>query len=238
MLIASRPSRASFAGKLFVLAALTGAFVSASACSSDTSPGSGDGGGNSSGGSGGTGAGGSSGDAGGACSGLPSKGTNDATHCKADDGGAIEQATGACVSDTADAGPLPAGDAGADEPDYGTTLYGTEGDDDDCKYHVKYTVAPICENEGTSFEVTVTRTVDGKPVTGASPYIEATLDDLPASVADKQKPTEKAGGVYDIGPIVFDKAGKWVVRFHFFEDCSDTPEDSPHGHIAFYFDIP
>jgi hypothetical protein len=37
---------------------------------------------------------------------------------------------------------------------------------------------------------------------------------------------------------VFDQSGRWVVRFHYFETCSDVPEDSPHGHVAFYIDVP
>jgi hypothetical protein len=162
---------------------------------------------------------------------------NDESHCKLADGGPVAQATGACVTDVADAGSVPEGDAGA-ASDYGDTLYGTEGDDDDCKYHVKYTVAPICEKEGVTFTATVTKTVDGKAVTGAHPYLELTLNDLPPSVADKQTAMEKAGGVYEVGPVVFDKPGKWVARFHFFEECSDEPEDSPHGHVAFYIDVP
>ncbi len=35
-------------------------------------------------------------------------------------------------------------------------MYGTEGDDDDCKYHVTYTASPICENNGTYFVVKAT----------------------------------------------------------------------------------
>ena len=89
-----------------------------------------------------------------------------------------------------------------------------------------------------SFGVTVTDTVKGKPVTCAYPYLEATLNDLPSSSTTPQKYKETAPGVYDVGPIVFDKAGKWVARFHFFEDCSDEPEDSPHGHVAFYIQVP
>jgi hypothetical protein len=41
-----------------------------------------------------------------------------------------------------------------------------------------------------------------------------------------------------VGPIVFDQPGKWVVRFHFFENCDDLVEDSPHGHAAFYVQVP
>lgn len=256
MLTAPRPMRAPLASKLFLVTALTGAFFSSSACSSDEKPsGSPDGGtggseetggkgngGSSMGGKGGaggtagkagsagtgaTGTGGAVGDSG-ACTGGPSMGTNDAGHCKEADGGAIKQEIGACKSGTADAG------AGGD---YGDTLYGLEGVDDDCKYNVKYTVTPICQDAGTTFTITLTKTSDGKAATGAAPYIEATLNGLPASVADKQKPTEKAGGVYEVGPVVFDKPGKWVARFHFFETCADS-EDSPHGHVAFFMDVP
>jgi hypothetical protein len=28
------------------------------------------------------------------------------------------------------------------------------------------------------------------------------------------------------------------VRFHLHENCSDVPEDSPHGHAAFYVSVP
>ncbi len=258
MLNASRPLRAPLAARIILAAAAAGALLSASACSSDSTPGSTDAGtstggksstgGSSSGGAssggksgssngGSTNTGGSSGDSGGQCTGKPATGTNDAKHCIADDGGVIKQATGACVKDVdAAAPPPPDGDAAVS--DYGDTLYGLEGDDDDCKYHVSYTVPPICEKEGVTFTATVTKTVDGKPVTGAYPYLEATLNDLPSSSAVQQSYRETTPGVYTVGPIVFDKAGKWVARFHFFEDCSDEPEDSPHGHIAFYIDVP
>jgi hypothetical protein len=237
-------------------AAIGGVFL-ASACSSDTTPESGTDGGtggstsstggkSSSGGStsnggsatGGKSSGGStSSTEGGACTGGPVSGTNDANHCKSDDGGVIKQATGKCVKEAGDAAaPAPTGDAGAS--DYGDTLYGTEGDDDDCKYHVKFTVPPICENDGVTFHATVTNTADGKPTAGAYPYLEATLDELPSASPVAQKYKETSPGVYDVGPIVFDRPGKWTVRFHFFEDCSDAPEDSPHGHVAFYIDVP
>jgi len=45
-------------------------------------------------------------------------------------------------------------------------------------------------------------------------------------------------GVYSVGPVRFDQAGRWTVRFHFFETCLDAREDSPHGHAAFYVDVP
>jgi hypothetical protein len=48
---------------------------------------------------------------------------------------------------------------------------------------------------------------------------------------------EISPGTYRVGPILFDKPGRWVVRFHFFETCFDAP-DSPHGHAAFYIQVP
>ena len=34
------------------------------------------------------------------------------------------------------------------------------------------------------------------------------------------------------------RAGDWTVRFHFYENCNDAPEDSPHGHAAFFVHVP
>ena len=49
---------------------------------------------------------------------------------------------------------------------------------------------------------------------------------------------EIAPGVYKVGPIVFDAPGIWTERFHLFEECSDDPDDSPHGHAAFFINVP
>ena len=45
-------------------------------------------------------------------------------------------------------------------------------------------------------------------------------------------------GTYKIGPIVFDKPGRWVVRFHLFGTCDDALATSPHAHAAFFVDVP
>jgi hypothetical protein len=220
----SRPLRAPLAVKVVLAAAAIGGFFFSSACSTSSTPQSGNDGGKP-----------STMDAG-KCTGGPVSGMNDASHCKSDAGAAITQATGTCQKDSNSAAPPPPGSDGGS--DYGATLYGTEGDDDDCKYHVSYTVSPICENKGVTFHVTVTNTVDGKPTTGAYPYLEYTLADLPSASPISQSYKETSPGVYDVGPIVFDRPGKWTARFHFFEDCSDAPDDSPHGHIAFYIQVP
>ena len=53
-----------------------------------------------------------------------------------------------------------------------------------------------------------------------------------------QTTVEQGNGVYKVGPIQFSKSGKWIVRFHFNECCSDDPMDSPHGHAAFWVNVP
>ena len=123
-------------------------------------------------------------------------------------------------------------------PDYGPTLFNSEADDDDCKYHVKFTVTPVRRNENVTFTVTATTLADGQPATGANVDAEVFLNDTHPAPNSGQATTEKPGGVYDVGPIKFDSAGRWTVRFHLHEDCQDSTEDSPHGHVAFYIDVP
>jgi hypothetical protein len=38
--------------------------------------------------------------------------------------------------------------------------------------------------------------------------------------------------------IKFDESGRWVVRLRFYETSDDILEDSPHDHVAFYYDVP
>jgi hypothetical protein len=45
-------------------------------------------------------------------------------------------------------------------------------------------------------------------------------------------------GTYTLGPLRFDKKGKWTLRYHIRGDCVDLTEDSPHGHVAFFLDVP
>src|SRR5580693_8825611 len=58
------------------------------------------------------------------------------------------------------------GDAGpVDTCEFGDTMFGMEGDDDDCKYHVSWTSTPICEGAaGVIFTATVTNLTDNSPV--------------------------------------------------------------------------
>lgn len=135
-------------------------------------------------------------------------------------------------------------------PEYGATMYNSEGDDDACKYHVAWTSPAIVENHAANFTVDVSYKAAGSPnppacagcpVQGldtqntlAEVYLDATH---PAPNSD-QIVAAGSNGTYTIGPVIFDAPGTWTVRFHFFETCSDVDTDSPHGHAAFYVEVP
>lgn len=127
-------------------------------------------------------------------------------------------------------------DAGA--PDYGPTNYNSSADDDDCKYHVSFTQTPIYENTNVTFTVTATYLTDGGPATGANTITEVFLNDTHPAPNSGTTTTESPAGVYTIGPILFDAAGQWTVRFHLHENCQDATDDSPHGHAAFFMAVP
>jgi hypothetical protein len=134
------------------------------------------------------------------------------------------------------------------DAEYGDTLPNSEGDDDDCKYHVSWTSTPIRLNQDATFTVTTEAIATGKPL---EPL--AADDKLPLSSVEVYQPCqpnrlgpienfnaefkETAPGVYQGGPLRFDQSGRWVVRFHFYEQCNDGDE-SPHGHVAFFVDVP
>jgi hypothetical protein len=152
------------------------------------------------------------------------------THCGADD----TQAIGACV---------PSAEAGEEEgeEEEHPILRGREADDDDCKYHVRFENTCVAVGQPVTFTLSLTRKIDGDPGTGTNPaYPEIFLADDLAHISPSNDITAREGpdGTYEIGPVIFDMPGRWVIRFHYFEDCSDVPEDSPHGHAAFYIDVP
>ncbi len=120
---------------------------------------------------------------------------------------------------------------------YPPTLSNAEGDDDDCKYHLKWTSTAVCQNSDVYFTVTLTRKKDSAAAAGGKTSAEVFLDEMHPAPNSNQVTSETAPGVYKVGPIRFDKAGKWTVRFHTFEQCADS-EASPHGHAAFYVNVP
>jgi len=151
-------------------------------------------------------------------------------HCKDADGGVIAQPVGLCMT----GGGEPDGGVIVEE---GAPMFNAEGDDDDCKYHIRWTSTPVRENASVTFTVTLTKLVDMTPATGAGLHAEVFLTDTHPA-APPPEAAESAGGKYTVGPIKFDAPGDWTVRFHFYEECNDAPEDSPHGHGAFFVHVP
>ena len=170
-------------------------------------------------------------------------------HCVSADGGLTVQTIGVCnvadpslePSNTASCSVSFNDSSGADggaSTDSGDTMYGAAGDDDDCKYYISWTATPIQENTDTFFFVTATRLADMKPATCAGIRPDVSLNINTGAVPPPNPSTEIAPGVYKVGPIKFVAPGKWTVRFHLFEECSDSTDDSPHGHAAFFVQVP
>jgi hypothetical protein len=180
-----------------------------------------------------------------AAPGKPTPGPLD-THCASPDGGAATVQSTSAASCHPDGG---VGDAGASNAcPYGTTMYGQESDDDDCKYRVKWSSTPICEGAGgVTITVVVTKKTDNSPLTGAGTVIESfTTSPADASCDDQSNHpgpnsgvllTEGPPGTYT-GPVVFDTPGQWTIRFHFHGECADLLPDSPHGHAAYHLTVP
>ena len=144
----------------------------------------------------------------------------------------------ACHPAAADAGADSGGADAGGEPkaDYGPTESNSEGEDDDCKYHVKWTSTPVTKGADVTLAIVATNRNNGSPVAGAKPYSEVFLNDTHPGPNTPVKTTETSPGNYTIGPVRFDVSGKWNVRFHFAADCSDG-ETSPHGHVAFFVNV-
>jgi hypothetical protein len=149
-----------------------------------------------------------------------------------------KQDIGTCMTSGGD-------DAGGGDTDGGggdtfpTPSYGTASPDDDCKYDVSFTNDCVMENgPGTTFFATLMKRADGMPGKGSTEtYIEAFIGNHPADTGSTNA-KEISEGVYQFAPVKFDQKGRWTVRFHFFGNCSDEPEDSPHAHAAFFIDVP
>ncbi|HEY8089920.1 MAG TPA: hypothetical protein VIF09_18795, partial [Polyangiaceae bacterium] len=148
-------------------------------------------------------------------------------------------------------GTTDAGDIGnCGDNAYGATMFNDWGADDDCKYDVSWQSTPICKGQPVYFTVLVTKRADNTPLLGvttggtfvpANPRPDVVLacsHPIPNSPAPRDPTPSVAPGTYVIGPIVFDQSGKWVFRFHFNEECLDVSPESPHGHAAFYINVP
>jgi hypothetical protein len=135
---------------------------------------------------------------------------------------------------------VDAGDTGGGGDDFGDTMSNSMGNDDDCKYFVSFTVTGgACVGTDNFFTVTLKDATTMNPITGATgirPEIFLTSDGTPVNTSSSHT-TEMGNGQYKIGPVHFTSSGDYTIRFHFFEDCTDT-ETSPHGHAAFFLKVP
>ncbi len=152
------------------------------------------------------------------------------THCLLPDGGVRAQPVSAASCQ------ITGGDAGT--IDYGTTMFNAEADDDDCKYHLKFSSTPVYENTDVNFTVVATQKAGGAPAAGANTLAEVFLSNTHPAPNSNQKTTESPSGTFLVGPVRFDAPGRWTVRFHLHQDCADVLPDSPHGHAAFFIDVP
>lgn len=163
-----------------------------------------------------------------------------ATTAAAVQGAADAHCTSTTTVEAAACQAAPEPETGDDESgtsEYGPTRFNAESDDDDCKYHVAWKATPVGQNRDVSFTVTLTNKATGAPVTDAPIRLEIFLDETTPAPNSNPKQTNGAPGEYTVGPVRFDKAGNWNVRFHFFENCNDN-EHSPHGHAAFFVAVP
>jgi 5-hydroxyisourate hydrolase-like protein (transthyretin family) len=96
----------------------------------------------------------------------------------------------------------------------------------------------VQQNNDATFTVTATQKAAGTPATGANVDLEVFLNDTHPAPNSGQHTTENGNGTYTIGPVRFDAAGQWTIRFHLHEECADEAPDSPHGHAAFYLHVP
>ena len=189
------------------------------------------------------------------CTGQP-VGVSDPSACTTAETSDAAGAAGAAPDNTALAADGGAANGGASaasdcnlthDADYGDTLYNSEGDDDDCKYQLAWTSTSVALNQDVTFKVTASSKKDSSPLEGLTTgtralsrvelYIPCDATHIPPAVDFKPTIAETAPGVYTAGPFRFDKPGRWVVRFHFYEQCLDQA-DSPHGHAAFFVDVP
>jgi len=198
--------------------------------------------------------------------GGPVAGVEDA-HCIDDSGKDIVQSVGKCVhgdpgsggsgGETGEHGHAGAGDADHDHAGAGGAGAGHEHEeggeepyevryndhaaDDDCKYDTSFSTSCLEVNKPVTLTLKLRERATGDFGKGATPDSpEIYLADNPQHISPSLgiTATEGPSGQYAIKGVVFDVPGRWVVRFHYFEECSDVPADSPHGHVAYYLDVP
>jgi hypothetical protein len=163
-------------------------------------------------------------------------GAADTTHCVAN-GTRVVQETSAAACNSGEESEEPQ-EVTPEESEYGEPFFGTQSADDQCKYDVTFSSTPVCENDGVTLTAVLKSRADNTPVTGAAARIDVFSSETHVAPNAGRRTTENPPGTYTIAPVRFDASGRWTVRWHFFENCGDEPEESPHGHVAFYVDVP
>jgi hypothetical protein len=161
-------------------------------------------------------------------------------HCTLDGSAIVRMVNEAACHPAADAmtSAAEADAAPADnQAEPAAPMFNAEGDDDDCKYHLRWSLTPVCQNGDVFFTLAITQKSDGAPLTGADIDLDVTLNDTHPAPNTGSSATEGPAGTYRIGPLRFDAPGEWVVRFHLNELCADLLE-SPHAHAGFYVSVP
>ena len=120
------------------------------------------------------------------------------------------------------------------------TLHGNEGDDDQCKYHVKVAIDGTAKNQDVYFTLTATNLGDGSPVkdNDPTPAVDVFLTAMHLAPKTDVKSMMTSPGAFKVGPVRFDQCGEWTARFHFFNHCGNDFLDSPYANIAFFVNVP
>jgi hypothetical protein len=79
--------------------------------------------------------------------------------------------------------------------------------------------------------VTLTDIGTTTPATGADPQLDATLGTYP--LANASATSRETNGVYTVGPVHFDRSGRWIATLHFYD-----PLPAKHTHVSYYVDVP
>lgn len=133
---------------------------------------------------------------------------------------------------------------------YGDPMFNDSGDDDGCKYHMTWSATPIAKNQPFTLTVeatnlrtgepldTIAAQVPGKPaLSRIEPAVPCEPSHHPPTEAYEAEVKQIAPGKFTVGPFSLDESGRWVIRYHFYEECVDSPT-TPHAHVSFFVDVP
>jgi hypothetical protein len=107
---------------------------------------------------------------------------------------------------------------------------GTEADDDNCLYHATITVPCIQLNRDVTLTLDLKDIGTTTPATGAAPEVEAVIGNHPSPTPYPM--SSETNGVYTLGPVRFDRTGRWTLTFHIYDAVP-----AKHSHFSFYVDV-